>query len=99
MLRDLLFDLRFGLRSLRRSPALVTTVVASLALGIGANGAIFSVLNALMLRPLPVSQAERLVFLSDSLGSGRIQRRPADSRGPRAGVHVSTLRATARDHP
>ena len=56
-------DLRAAGRALRRSPAVTAAVVVSLALGIGANTAIFSLLNALMLRPLPVRQPEQLVEL------------------------------------
>ena len=55
-------DLRFALRSLRRSPGYLALCVAALALGIGANGAIFSLVHALMLRPLPYPDPERLVL-------------------------------------
>ncbi|HEV2381807.1 MAG TPA: ABC transporter permease [Terriglobia bacterium] len=54
-------DLRYGLRQLRRSPGLTAVIALSLALGIGANTAIFSVINAVMLRMLPVQDPERLV--------------------------------------
>ena len=49
----ILADLRFALRALRRNPSLTAVIVLSLGLGIGANTAIFSVVNALMLKPLP----------------------------------------------
>jgi predicted permease len=53
-------DLRYGLRGFRRAPALTATAVMSLALGIGATTAIFSIFNTLMLRPLPVSHPATL---------------------------------------
>ncbi len=57
-------DLRYGLRTLAKTPVLTAIVVVSLALGIGANTAIFSVVNAVMLRMLPVQEPTRLVLLN-----------------------------------
>ncbi len=62
-LEKLLRDLRFGLRSLRQSPGFTATAIVTLALGVGANTAVFSLMNAVLLRSLPVSDPDRLVYL------------------------------------
>ena len=56
-------DVRHAVRSLRKSPGLVAVIVTTLMLGIGLNGTIFSIVNAYLLRPLPLPRAERLVVM------------------------------------
>ncbi len=62
-MNDLWADLRFALRTLKRSPLFAVVAVLSLALGIGANTAIFTLLDQLLLRQLPIRDPEQLVML------------------------------------
>ena len=60
---QILADIRFGLRLLMKSPGFTAAVIVLLALGIGANAAIFTVVSALLIRPLPYTTPERLVSI------------------------------------
>ncbi len=92
-LRDFADDARYGLRMLRKNPGFTAVAVLTLALGIGANTAIFTVINAVMLRALPVQHPEQLVAVGDparvySWGTGT----------PRTDVFSYPLYREARDH-
>ena len=69
-LNEIWRDLRLGLRSLLRSPGFATVAILCLALGIGANAALFSVLNAVLLRPLPFTEPDHLVRIYEKMDNG-----------------------------
>src|SRR6266478_2169516 len=64
-------DVRFALRTMWKSPRITATVLLTLALWIGANTAIFSIVNAVLLRPLPYPDADRIMVLNESSGPGQ----------------------------
>jgi len=68
-MQPLLQDLHFAFRQLRKAPGFSLTVILTLALGIGATTAIFSLVEGILLRPLPFSDPQRLVLVGDQLGA------------------------------
>jgi putative ABC transport system permease protein len=71
VLDDIRRDLRVAFRSLRATPAVTAVAVLSLALAIGANSAVFTIIDGLMLRALPVAQPDRLVLVTDAAAAAR----------------------------
>src|SRR5581483_800325 len=71
-MQTLFHDLRYGVRTLLRKPGFTFVAVITLALGIGANTAIFTVVTAVLLRPLPYPQSERMMMVGPSFGDGAV---------------------------
>jgi putative ABC transport system permease protein len=90
-LEEFVRDIGYGLRMMRRAPAFSAVVVLTLALGIGANTAIFSVVNAVLLRPLPFKDPERVVMVwlngAEAAGGDRVPMSLADFLDWRAQTH------------
>jgi len=94
-------DLRYAFRQLRRSPTFTLAAVACLALGIGANTAIFTVINAVLVRPLPYAEPDRLVMLFEARKGNAASRNvvsPADFLDWRAQSQVFERTAAIYDY-
>ncbi len=108
-LENFVRDIRFGFRMLRKSPGVTVVVVIALALGVGANTAIFSVVNGFLLRPLPVPSPEQITVLAIQqkdapVGSGGFSypgfvdfRTQAGSVADIFGMVIGTIQFTAND--
>src|SRR5579872_6952268 len=97
-LRDLASDLRYALRTCRRTPAFTIAAVLSLALGIGGASAIYSALDAVLWRPLPVTDPDRLVVLGTVRDNGRLDTdlpAPVASRIRSAGMFAGLAQSSS----
>src|SRR5262249_7722111 len=91
MIGDLWQDLRYGLRILRKHPGLTAVAALSLALGIGGNAAMFSLINGALIRPLPYAEPDRLVRVTEAYPKGGISAMREQSRTMEVAAYLSDL--------
>ena len=108
---ELLQDLRYGMRMLRKAPAASAISILALSLGIGVNSAIFSVMNAILIRPLPYQDPDRLVAIFENKLSQGMRRQPvspldyknfaeqSDALDGMGAIRNQTLTLTGRELP
>ena len=92
-MQKLMFDLRFVMRQLAKSPGFAVTAVLMLAFGIGATTAIFSIVEAVLLRPLPFPESDRVMVLADRLTGVKVNVAGSDE----VGVTVPDIKAYTRE--
>ena len=88
-LRSVLSDCRYGIRQLRKNPSFTAVAVLTLALGIGANTAIFTIFDAVLLESFSVREPSRLVLFTDNLGEGSYSGDPPSNRWEAFSIEVS----------
>lgn len=79
-IQTMAYDLKFGIRSMRKNPGFSVAVVLTIALGIGANTAMFSVIRGVLLKPLEYREPDRVVLLTEGATPLRVEELKAGSR-------------------
>src|ERR1041385_2416813 len=98
-MESLFSDIRYALRNLLRRPGFTAVAVITLALGIGANSAIFSAINALLLKPLPITNQDRVVAIWDKDPGRGLEHNEATSlcSNQRPWSRIRTQRSSLRE--
>ena len=97
-METLLRDIRYGVRSLLKRPGFTAIALIALALGIGANTAIFTLVNAVLLRPLPFAEPDRLVWVWGNIKNGGSRASVSPARFPRLPATEQHLRRVCCFH-